>query len=170
LTGPTEAVLIDAQFVDADVETLGHFIADTGKTLTTVLLTHGHADHWFGIGKLIEYFPDARCVAIPSVVEYIRSAFKERVAQRKRLFGDALLDPGSTPEKRVVPMFRIDGRPAQIIEVEQADIAPTGIVYVPDGDVVIAGDAVYNELHPVLGLSGRGGPIPWISSQSCIRW
>jgi hypothetical protein len=87
------------------------------------------------------------------VVEYVQSALKERVAQWIRLFGDALLDPGSTPEKLVVLMFHIDGRPAQIIEVEQADIAPTSIVYVRDRDVVIAGDAVYNALHPMLACA-----------------
>ena len=36
---------------------------------------------------------------------------------------------------------------------KQADIHPTSIVHIPAIDVVVAGDAVYNEIHPMLGLA-----------------
>ena len=69
VSGPTEAVLIDALYLKDDVRDLGDLIERTGKTLTTIYITHAHADHYLGIGPLMERFPDAKCVALPHVVE-----------------------------------------------------------------------------------------------------
>jgi glyoxylase-like metal-dependent hydrolase (beta-lactamase superfamily II) len=43
-----------------------------GKHVTGVYITHGHQDHWIGLGRLQEHFPDARGVATPEVVERAR--------------------------------------------------------------------------------------------------
>jgi glyoxylase-like metal-dependent hydrolase (beta-lactamase superfamily II) len=43
--GVTEAVLIDAQNVRSDVAALGDLIEQSGRRLTTIYVTHGHADH-----------------------------------------------------------------------------------------------------------------------------
>ena len=53
----------------------------------------------------------------------------------------------------------VDGSPLNVIEVKQADVHPTTIVHIPEIDVVVAGDSVYNEIHAMLGLStpGRNG-------------
>jgi hypothetical protein len=64
LSGPTEAVLIDALYLKDDVRDLGDLIERTGKSLTTIYITHAHADHYAGIGPLLERFPDAKCVAM----------------------------------------------------------------------------------------------------------
>lgn len=46
--GATDAVLVDAVMIMEDVDALGDMIASTGKTLTTIFITHGHGDHFFG--------------------------------------------------------------------------------------------------------------------------
>jgi len=46
--GATDAVLVDALMIMEDVDALGDMIASTGKTLTTIFITHGHGDHFFG--------------------------------------------------------------------------------------------------------------------------
>src|SRR6202171_633551 len=40
--------------------------------LTTIYATHGHGDHFFGIGLLKQRFPHARAVARPDIVEAMR--------------------------------------------------------------------------------------------------
>src|SRR5262249_47782991 len=144
LTGPTEAVLVDAVFLKDDVEALGNLIADTGKRLTAIYVTHGHADHYFGIGALLQRFPDARALALPSVVQYIKQTKAEQSSQWDLLFGDAVVDCDVIPEVLDTSALHIDSVKANVIEVEQADIAPTSIVHLPDSGVVVAGDAVYN--------------------------
>jgi hypothetical protein len=52
-------------------------IEDGGKNLTTIYITHGHGDHWFGIGALLERFPGARAVASPDVVKIMKEQSPE---------------------------------------------------------------------------------------------
>lgn len=42
LTGPTEAVLVDAQYMEGDVAELARRIESSGRTLTTIYITHAH--------------------------------------------------------------------------------------------------------------------------------
>ena len=39
------------------------WVAASGKNLTTIYVTHGHGDHFFGIGAVLDRFPNARAVA-----------------------------------------------------------------------------------------------------------
>lgn len=57
ISGPAEAVLIDAQNLKRDVEDLGD-IERTGKKLTAIYVTHAHADHYGGAEVLQKRFPD----------------------------------------------------------------------------------------------------------------
>jgi hypothetical protein len=43
IMGETDAVLVDAQHIRSDVQALSDIIAQTGKRLTTIYVTHGHA-------------------------------------------------------------------------------------------------------------------------------
>ena len=45
-------------------------------------MTHGHADHYLGIGTLLERFPGARALATPGVVEYIKDTLCVRMGGR----------------------------------------------------------------------------------------
>ena len=97
ITGPTEAVLIDAQYLKDDVRDLGDLIERTGKKLTTIYVTHAHADHYLGIGPLKERFPDAKCVALPHVVEAMKESMELQRQQWAMLFGDACVVGGGAP-------------------------------------------------------------------------
>jgi len=48
------------------------WIVASGKNLTTIYITHGHGDHWFGIGALLNRFPKAKALATPDVVRVMR--------------------------------------------------------------------------------------------------
>ncbi|QJI32677.1 MBL fold metallo-hydrolase [Pseudomonas sp. ADAK18] len=54
--------------VDASQALLDWIIA-SGKNLTTIYVTHGHADHFFGIALFKRYFPNARAVGRPDVMQ-----------------------------------------------------------------------------------------------------
>jgi len=51
---------------------LAEWVAATGKNLTTIYVTHGHGDHFFGMSVLLDRFPNARPLALPAVVERMR--------------------------------------------------------------------------------------------------
>src|SRR5438128_9770313 len=70
--GKRDAVLVDAFMTVKQADALVDWVAASGKNLTTIYITHGHGDHWFGNGALLERFPNARAVATPNVVKYMR--------------------------------------------------------------------------------------------------
>lgn len=53
--GKKEAVLVDAQYYAEDVVALGDVIEKSGKRLTTIYITHGHSDHYFGAGCTLSW-------------------------------------------------------------------------------------------------------------------
>src|ERR1700722_2325162 len=70
--GERDAVLVDAFLTVEQAAALVDWVAASGKNLTTIYITHGHGDHFFGIGALQNRFPNARAVARPDVVEVMR--------------------------------------------------------------------------------------------------
>ena len=51
--GKQDAVLVDAFMTVKQDDLLVDWIAASGKNLTTIYITHGHGDHWFGIGAFL---------------------------------------------------------------------------------------------------------------------
>jgi glyoxylase-like metal-dependent hydrolase (beta-lactamase superfamily II) len=50
-------------------EDLADWIAATGKDPTTVFVSHGHGDHFFGAAPVPGRFPEAGMVATPTAAE-----------------------------------------------------------------------------------------------------
>lgn len=170
ITGPTEALLVDAQFLNNDVAALGDLIASTGKKLTTIYITHGHADHYLGLGPLLKRFPDARCVAKPDVIDYMVETTDYQRGVWNNWFGDACVKFGQgLPDPLFGNTMLVDGHPLEVIEVGQADISPTTVVHVPEISTVVAGDAVYNRIHPMLALTTPEEWQGWIASIDAIE-
>jgi glyoxylase-like metal-dependent hydrolase (beta-lactamase superfamily II) len=169
VSGPTEAVLIDAQHIRSDVAALGDLIARRGRRLSTIYVTHGHADHWYGAGELVARFPGARVVATPPVLEYIHQAAEVEAQQWAAMFGDRVAKPTAVPEPLDGLSLELEGYELQIVEVGQGDIRPSTVVHIPAIETVVAGDVVYNQIHAMLGLSGPSGWERWLQSLDAIE-
>ena len=59
ISSEDDAVLVDAPITVAQASDLADRVAATGKNLTTIYVTHGHGDHWFGLSVILARFPDA---------------------------------------------------------------------------------------------------------------
>jgi glyoxylase-like metal-dependent hydrolase (beta-lactamase superfamily II) len=169
VSGPSDAVLIDAQHIRTDVAALAEFIGRTGKRLTTIYVTHGHADHWYGAGDLLATFPDARVVATATVVEYINQAAEIETQQWAAMFGERVATPTAVPETLEGLTIELEGHELRIVEVGQGDIQPSTVVHIPDLDAVVAGDVVYNQIHAMLGLGGPSAWQRWLQSLDAIE-
>src|SRR3954447_11666428 len=65
LFGERDAVLIDALTTSAEAEALADWVALHHRNLTTIYITHGHADHFTTPNVLLQRFLEARGVAPP---------------------------------------------------------------------------------------------------------
>jgi glyoxylase-like metal-dependent hydrolase (beta-lactamase superfamily II) len=79
VTGDTDALLVDAGFTRADGHRLAAAILDSGKRLTTVFISHGDPDFYFGAEVIADAFPDAEFVATPLVIEHIAHSYEGKL-------------------------------------------------------------------------------------------
>jgi glyoxylase-like metal-dependent hydrolase (beta-lactamase superfamily II) len=57
ISGRHDAVLVDPLMTVEQGMAVADWVSTTGKNLTTVYITHGHGDHWFGLRAVPERFP-----------------------------------------------------------------------------------------------------------------
>ncbi|MFF4783452.1 MBL fold metallo-hydrolase [Streptomyces griseorubiginosus] len=79
VTGEREALLVDAGFTRADGHRLAAEVLDSGKSLTTVFVSHADPDFYFGAEVVADAFPEARFVATPLVIEHIRDSYQGKL-------------------------------------------------------------------------------------------
>jgi glyoxylase-like metal-dependent hydrolase (beta-lactamase superfamily II) len=169
VVGDNKAVLIDAQYTESEVSALGDMIERTGKRLTSIYITHGHYDHYYGLGQLVARFPDARPVATAAVIAYINATLDDQAKQWQGFFGDDFAKASVLPAPLTADVIDLEGHELRVIEVGQGDIAPSTVVHIPSIDTVVAGDVVYNRIHLMLALSGPEEWQAWIESVNRIE-
>ena len=64
----------------AEAETLADWVALHNRNLETIYITHGHFDHFYGLGVLLDRFPSAPAIATPKTVEAMQSSFVPALA------------------------------------------------------------------------------------------
>jgi len=67
--GEHDAILVDTLVTFDQVDALADWVQGFGKHLTAIYITHGHADHWIGLSRLLKRFPAARTLATGKVHE-----------------------------------------------------------------------------------------------------
>src|SRR5438445_12416270 len=99
ISGPTEGILIDALLTFENADQIAAWAKNFGKKITGVYITHGHSDHWLGLARLLQYFPDARGYAAPEVAA--RAAWEVELNRKSKYWPSRF--PGELPERPVVP-------------------------------------------------------------------
>jgi glyoxylase-like metal-dependent hydrolase (beta-lactamase superfamily II) len=168
--GARDAVLVDAFLTAKQANALADWVAARGKNLTDIYITHGHGDHWFGVGTLLERFPSARAVATPSSVKMMRQqASPAGLAFWKAGF------PNQIPLDIVVPgalaggIIGLEGQELVIVELGHTDTDSTTCLHVPSIGLVVAGDAAYNDVHLYLVESNAQKRREWIAALDTIE-
>jgi len=169
--GQRDAVLVDAFLTVEQAAALVEWVASSGKNLTTIYVTHGHGDHFFGIGALLNRFPKARAMATPDVVESMRRQSSPEYVSN---FWNARY-PGQIPERLVIAeelkgnVIQLEGRDLVVVELGHTDTDHTTCLHVPSADLVVAGDAAYNEVHLYLAESNAETRREWIAALDTVE-
>jgi glyoxylase-like metal-dependent hydrolase (beta-lactamase superfamily II) len=168
--GDQDAVLVDTFTTVAQNEILIDWVKKHNRRLTHVYLTHGHGDHVYGIGQVLESFPGARAVATAGTLgeAKIQAGEEYRDGFWGRLF------PGEIPIAVLPEVFEhdyldLEGHQLQIIATGHTDTEGTTSLWVPDIRLVVAGDVVYNETHMYMAETTPASRLEWIASLEKIK-
>jgi glyoxylase-like metal-dependent hydrolase (beta-lactamase superfamily II) len=87
IEGVHEVMLVDAQLTKTNAEIVLQGIKDTHKPLSTIYITHEHADHFLGLEVFREAYPRVRIIATSAVVARIHKVYQEKIDKWKQLLG-----------------------------------------------------------------------------------
>jgi glyoxylase-like metal-dependent hydrolase (beta-lactamase superfamily II) len=164
--GERDAVLVDAFMTVKQATALADWVVERRKNLTTIYITHGHGDHWFGVGTLLERFPRAKAVGTPNAVTVMRQNASPQALDGvwKAAF------PGQIPDQLVMPdeiranVIDLEGHELVAVELGHTDTDHTTCLHVPSIGLLIAGDAAYNDVHLYLAESNVQTRREWIAA------
>jgi glyoxylase-like metal-dependent hydrolase (beta-lactamase superfamily II) len=148
--GEYDAVLVDPLTTVFEAEALAQWVALHHRNLTTIYITHGHFDHFFGLSVLLDHFPDAKAIATPKSVELINRTSPELAQFAQTLF------PGQFPT--------LEGHELRIIEQGRTDTIDSTSLHVPSIDLVVGGDVLYNQCHMFVGDTTPESRENWIEA------
>src|SRR3954471_24961098 len=80
VTSEDEALLVDAGFTRADGHRLVGAVLDSGRRLTTVVISAADPDFYFGPEVIADAFPDARFLATPEVAGLMAKKYEGKLA------------------------------------------------------------------------------------------
>src|SRR5258706_12288074 len=103
IEGAREVMLVDAQLTKTSAEKVLQEIRKTKKPLSTIYITHEHADHFLGLEVLGEAYPRVRIIANSAVVERINKVYQEKIDKWKKILG-------SDATSHVVAISKFNGK------------------------------------------------------------
>ncbi len=146
VSGRQDAVLIDAQFSTVDAAKLVETIRASGKRLTTIYISHGDPDFYFGLETLKAAFPDAKIVATPQTIAHIRDTGAAKLAHWGPILGAGAPGQIVVPEPLEGDQLALEGQALQIIGLD----SPTpdrSVVWIPSIRAVVGGIPVVAGEH-----------------------
>ena len=162
--GERDAVLVDTFMTVEQCGGLADAIVASGKSLEAIYVTHGHPDHFFGLKVLQDRFPNVRALATREVVAKMRfQVTPEKLDDRRKQFPN-LPDVISIADPLEGNEIELEGNKLIVVRVGHTDTDDTTCLHVPSIGLVVAGDVVYNGIHPFLGESNRQTRLEWIAA------
>ncbi|KDO17030.1 hypothetical protein SPRG_22388, partial [Saprolegnia parasitica CBS 223.65] len=142
VTGQKDAILVNAQFGKTQAQAVVDLVKASGKHLTTIYVSHGDPDYYFGLDTIHAAFPDAAIVATAPVVEHI----KETVADKLKAWAGAL--GADAPATTIFPdVLTTDKLTLEGHSLEIRGPAARSYVWIEDLKAVVGGVLLENNIH-----------------------
>jgi len=146
ISGKTDAVLIDAQFTLADAEKVAQEITSSGKKLTSIYVSHGDPDFYFGLEVFKKYFPEVTAYASPSTVEHIKATAQKKLEVWGERLGKNITSNAILPQVLKGTSIDLEGQKLEIVGLEE--FPSKTFVWIPSIKAVVGGINVFgNTFH-----------------------
>ncbi|MEQ4453245.1 Vmh family MBL fold metallo-hydrolase [Kosakonia sp. YIM B13605] len=143
VSGPTEAILFDAQFSVKDGEKLVEMIKASGKTLKQVVITSGDPDFYFGLEPIVKAWPQVKVVASPEVVKHIEATKEAKLAYWGPQMKDGAPHMLTVPTATTATHFTIDGETLELRHPQSY----AAYVWIPANKAILGGTAISSGIH-----------------------
>lgn len=169
------AVVIDATRTSADGRAVAALVRARTSGPVTVLVTHGHPDHFLGLGALRAELPDARFVVARPEIEADIVGFATFMAEQGWLAQEPAMVPRGAAhpdgfdyqgqlDVLAEPRLTLPG--GAVLELRSDYVATEAehmtTVYSPDARALFTGDLAYNGVHLWLGTGvSRAAAAAW---------
>jgi glyoxylase-like metal-dependent hydrolase (beta-lactamase superfamily II) len=147
--GDSDAILVDTFMTLDENQELIDWVASFDRDLRYVYVTHGHVDHFYGVHQVLEAFPNARAISNSASAARAREdCSPERIQSQWNVMFPGQMDQNPTsPEPFDADHLELEGHQIQLIQTGFTDTQDSTAVWVPDLELVVAGDAAYNNIH-----------------------
>lgn len=170
ISGDHDAVLVDALLTTSEGQRLAAWVQNSGKQPSVIFITHGHADHFFGAGPVLDAFPGAQLVACDQqVVDDARAQTTPKVmANWNSRFPGQISQSHTVPALTSSQEFDLEGHPVLFHTIGGADGVLATIAHVPDTQTICSGDIAYNNIHMWLRASTPDTRKTWLESLDAV--
>lgn len=146
VSGQHDAILIDAQFGKAQAAQLVQRLRAGGKRLTTIYISHGDPDYYFGLDTITQAFPQARVLASAATVAHIRQTMDAKLAFWGPQMGT------DRPAKLLLPAvlegnrLELEGKALEVVGLDGPQ-PERSVVWIPSIKAVVGGVVVSEHIH-----------------------
>ncbi len=169
--GGRDAVLIDASQLLSDTHRMIAEIIPMRKRLTYIYVSHFHPDHHFGLQVLKNAFPEAKIVALPSVVRDMVATSTDKI----ELWAIDRFGPDDIPRKTTIPApmdelrLVLEDQEILVSDNWEGDSVNNSVVWIPSIKVACATDVAFHDCHLWLIESNVKRRIKWRASIAKLR-
>ncbi|MBC3832977.1 MBL fold metallo-hydrolase [Undibacterium amnicola] len=144
--GEKEAMVIDASFTRADALRIAANVLDSGKQLSIIYVSQADPDYYFGVETLKEFFPQAKVVSTPAVLEKLSAKMAGKVAFWGPKMG---LNAPRTPVTPQVLSGNTISFEGQSIEIRGTTglLAHRPYAWIPSIKAIVGNIAVFGNMH-----------------------
>ncbi|MGY3902284.1 Vmh family MBL fold metallo-hydrolase [Aeromonas lusitana] len=143
VSGDKEAILIDAQFGVKDGKALVDLIKQSGKKLTTVYISGGDPDYYFGLEPIKAAFPEVKSLASQHVVDHIKQTKDAKLAYWGPILAEQAPKQLIVPQVMTASQLTLEGKTIEI----KAMNTPSAYLWVPSIKAALGGVPVYGNTH-----------------------
>src|ERR1700676_5726858 len=169
IQGTHEVMLVDAQLTKTNAERVLREIKATKKPLSTIYITHEHADHFLGLEVFREAYPGVRIIANSAVVDRINKVYQDKIDKWKTILGS-----GATSQVVAIEQFdgnfiNFESSKIEVLKNIQGDTDENTMLWIPGQRVLIAGDVAVNNMHVYTAETDSKARGKWLNSLQKIR-
>jgi glyoxylase-like metal-dependent hydrolase (beta-lactamase superfamily II) len=166
IKGRDEAVLVDSCLIQSDAEKLVRTIHSSGRELTTILITHAHPDHYFGLDALRKAFPAAKMYARKEVIDGMLE-YRAKIVHWQEMYRGELPTTLPLPQPLEDDSLQLEGHDISFIDLFMVETVYATAFYLPAQKALIAGDLVYAQAQHY--MSDVNDPDTWMEALDGVR-